>query len=141
MQRVFLRHFDIGRNGKVPTRQTILNWVTQFRTTASVVNKKPPGRPQTVRTPENVRRLAHVFQRRPQRSARCHSIALRLTPRTSKIDLTTDAVILNCLTQFNIVWRVGTFPFLPMSKCRRKSRCITVAESLFLKKTFPQQYN
>jgi hypothetical protein len=37
MQRVFRRHFDIGRNGKVPTRQTILNWITQFRTTASVV--------------------------------------------------------------------------------------------------------
>ena len=45
-QRVFRRHFDIGRNGKVPTRQTILNWVTQFRTTASIVNKKPPGRPR-----------------------------------------------------------------------------------------------
>ena len=35
--------------------------------------------------------------------------------------LTMDAVVLNCVTQFNIVWRVGTFPFLPMSKCRRKS--------------------
>jgi len=52
-QRVFRRHFDIRRNGKVPTRLTILNWVTQFRTTASIVNKKPPGRPRTVRTPEN----------------------------------------------------------------------------------------
>jgi len=49
--------------------------------------------------------------------------------------LTMDAVVLNCVTQFNIVWRVGTFPFLPMSKCR-KTRCITVAESLFLKKRF-----
>jgi transposase len=64
-QRVF-RHFDIGRNGKVPTRQTILNWVTQFRTTASNDDKKPPGRPRTVRTPENVRRVAHAFQRSPQ---------------------------------------------------------------------------
>jgi hypothetical protein len=80
-QRVF-QHFDIGRNGKVPTRQTILNWVTQFRTTASIVNKKPPGRPRTVRTPENVRRVAHAFQRSLQRSARPHSIALHLTPRT-----------------------------------------------------------
>ena len=62
-QRVFRRHFDIGRNGKVPTRQTILNWVTQFRTTASIVNKKPPGRHQTVRTPENVRRVDTVRQR------------------------------------------------------------------------------
>jgi hypothetical protein len=83
-QRVFRRHFDIERNGKVPTRQTILNWVTQFRTTASIVNKKPPGRPRTVRTPENLRRVAHAFRRSPQRSARHHSIALRLS---SKSDL------------------------------------------------------
>jgi len=47
--------------------------------------------------------------------------------------LTMDAVGLNCVTQFNIVWRVGTFPFLPMSKCRRKTRHVTVGESLFLK--------
>ena len=71
-QRVF-RHFDIGRNGKVPTCQTILNWVTQFRTTASIVNKKPSGRPRTVRTPENVSRVVHAFQRSPQRSVRRHS--------------------------------------------------------------------
>jgi len=44
-----------------------------------------------------------------------------------------DAVALNCVTHFNIVWRVWTFLFLPMSKCRRKTRHVTVAESLFLK--------
>jgi len=59
-----------------------LNWVTQFRTITSIVNKKPPGRPRTVRTPENVRRVAHAFQRSPQRSARRHSFALHSTPRT-----------------------------------------------------------
>jgi len=74
-QRVFRRHFDIGRNEKVPTRQTTLNWVTQFRTTTSIVNKKPPGRPRTVRTPENTRRVAHAFQRSPQRSARSHHLS------------------------------------------------------------------
>jgi len=68
-QRVFRRHFDIGRNGKVQTSQTILNWVTQFRTTAFIVNKKPSGRPRAVRTAENVRRVAHAFQHGPQRSA------------------------------------------------------------------------
>jgi hypothetical protein len=47
--------------------------------------------------------------------------------------LTTDAVVLNCVTKFNIVWRVRTFPFLPMSKCRRKTRCVTVPDSLFIK--------
>ena len=46
--------------------------------------------------------------------------------------LTMDAVVLNCVTQFNIVWRVGTFPFLPMSKCHWKTHFFTVAESLFL---------
>ena len=46
--------------------------------------------------------------------------------------MTMDAVVLNCVTRLNIVWRVGTFPFLPMSRCRRKTRCVTVAESLFL---------
>jgi hypothetical protein len=53
--------------------------------------------------------------------------------------LTIDAVILNCVTQFNIVRCVGTFPFLPMPKCSRKTRRVTVAESLFIIKTFPQQ--
>jgi len=46
---------------------------------------------------------------------------------------TVDAVVLNCVTQFNIFWCVGTFPSHLMSKCRRKTRCITVTESLFLK--------
>jgi len=79
-QRVFRRHFDIGKNGKVPTRQTILNWVTQFRTTASIVDKKTPGRPRTVGTPENVRRVAHAFPRSPQRS-----VSLRLRPYLQKV--------------------------------------------------------
>jgi len=46
---------------------------------------------------------------------------------------TMDAVVLNCVTQFNIVWCVGTFSFPLISKCRRKTRCVTVAGSLFLK--------
>ena len=50
VKRVFRRHFDIGGNGKVPIRKTILNWVTRFRTAASVVNKEPSGRPRPVNT-------------------------------------------------------------------------------------------
>jgi len=56
-RRVFRRHFD------TPNSITILNWITQFRTDSSIVNKKPPGRPRTVRTPENMRRVSHAFQR------------------------------------------------------------------------------
>jgi hypothetical protein len=72
-QRVFRRHFDIGMNGKVPTRQTILNWVTQFKITASIVDKKAPRRSRTLQTPQNVRRVAHAFQRSPQHSVRLTS--------------------------------------------------------------------
>jgi hypothetical protein len=39
------KHFNIGRNGNVPTRQTILNRVAQFGSTATSLSKKNPGRP------------------------------------------------------------------------------------------------
>jgi hypothetical protein len=55
LTRVFRRNFDIGRNGRVPTRQTILNWVKEFRTTASAVDRKSPGHPPTIsQIPQNM---------------------------------------------------------------------------------------
>jgi hypothetical protein len=50
-----------------------------------------------------------------------------------------EAVVLNCLTQFNIVWRVGTFQFLPMSKCRLRNTLRYGSGIFVFKKTFPQQ--
>ena len=41
-QRLFRRHFSVGRHGAVPSRNTILLWVNNFRATGSVVKKKPP---------------------------------------------------------------------------------------------------
>jgi hypothetical protein len=108
MQRVFRRHFDIGRNGKVPTRHTILNWVIQFRTTASIVNKKPSGRLRTVRTPENVRRVSHAFQRSPQRSARRHSVALHLSPKS------VSTVNARCSTDQRCMMTEGFKPLYPV---------------------------
>jgi hypothetical protein len=46
----------------------------------------------------------------------------------------TEAVDLTWLTQFKMVWHVGTLPFLPMLKCFLNLCCVWVAESLFLKK-------
>jgi hypothetical protein len=46
---------------------------------------------------------------------------------------TADAVVQNFLTQFKMVCHVGTLPFLPMPKCHLNTRCVSVAESLFLK--------
>ena len=101
-RRVF-RHFDIGRKGKVTIHQTILKWVTQFRTTASIVKKKPLRRPRTVQIPENVRRVAHAFQRSPQRSARRHSIALQLNPRTVRRILHEDLKFKLCNNFFPVI--------------------------------------
>jgi hypothetical protein len=110
-QSVFRRHFDMGTKGKVPTHQTILNWVTQFRTTASIVNKKPPGRPRTVRTLENVRRVTHAFQRSPHVSACRHSIALHLNPRTVRRILREDLNVMifhvayHCLASYDLIFK------------------------------------
>lgn len=81
-QRELRRRFNIGRNGKVPTRQTILNWVENFRLTASALPKKNSGRPRTVRTPENVERVRTAILQSPQRSARRHSVALHMSDRS-----------------------------------------------------------
>jgi hypothetical protein len=53
-QHEFMKHFNIGRNGKVSTRQTILNWASQFRSTAFAMPKYTPRRPRSLRNPENV---------------------------------------------------------------------------------------
>jgi hypothetical protein len=55
--------------------QTILNWVSQFRSTASALPKKNPGCPQSVRNPENVGRVQVVLQQ-SHVAVRWHSVAL-----------------------------------------------------------------
>jgi hypothetical protein len=40
-QRIFLKHFNIARHGKVPCRSTIQLRVENFRTSASGLEKKP----------------------------------------------------------------------------------------------------
>jgi hypothetical protein len=43
-QHQLTKRFNTGINGKVPIRQTILHWVSQFKSTA-FLPKKNPGRP------------------------------------------------------------------------------------------------
>jgi hypothetical protein len=71
-QREFKKHLSIGRNGMVPTSQTILNLVNQFRSTTSTstLPKKNPGPPRSVRNPENVESVRVALQQNPRRSAR-----------------------------------------------------------------------
>ena len=53
-QRAFRTRFALGRNASVPDRKTILLWISNLRATGSTLKRKSPGRPRTVRTPENV---------------------------------------------------------------------------------------
>jgi hypothetical protein len=77
-QREFRKHHSTESNGKVPMRQTILNWVSQFRSTASALSENP-ARPRSVRNPENVERMRVALHQSPRRSARRHSVALRMS--------------------------------------------------------------
>ncbi|KDR07961.1 hypothetical protein L798_01616 [Zootermopsis nevadensis] len=57
VQRLFSKQFNVERRGNILDRNTILRRVDAFRTTGSVMKKKPPGLPASVRTPENVERV------------------------------------------------------------------------------------
>jgi hypothetical protein len=42
-QQIFCRHFNIHWNDSVPSRNTVLLWVRNFKETVSAVKKKPSG--------------------------------------------------------------------------------------------------
>lgn len=81
-QRHFRRHFNVGRQGHVPSRNTILLWVNTFRTTGSTLKQKPKGRPRSVRTPENVERVRQAVLTSPHRPARRQAATLGISDRT-----------------------------------------------------------
>lgn len=89
-QRRFRQRFNTGRRGRVPERHTIRRWVDQFRATASAVNKTPPGRPRTVRTPENIERVRSAIDRSPRRSATRHAALLHVSDRSVRRILHSD---------------------------------------------------
>lgn len=78
VQRDFRIHFNVGRHGAVPSRPTIMKWVTSFRTTGNIMAKKPPGATRTVRSLENIDRVRTAMTTSPGRSARRHASALHI---------------------------------------------------------------
>jgi len=68
-QRICLRHFNVHRKDSVPSRNTLLLWVRNFRETASAAKRKPPGRGPSLKTPKNIERVRQAFVRNPRRSA------------------------------------------------------------------------
>ena len=55
-QQLFHCRFNIGHHGNIPSRNTILRWVTSFRERGTIMKKKPPGPVATARTPVHVER-------------------------------------------------------------------------------------
>jgi len=77
VQRLFCRKFYVERRGAIlPDRNTILRWVEAFRTTRSVMKRKPPGLPCSVRTPEDVDTVRRAVLASPRRLARRQALAL-----------------------------------------------------------------
>jgi hypothetical protein len=89
-QRAFRTRFALGQNASVPDRKTILLWISNLRATRSTLKRKSPGRPRTVRTPENVEAVRASIQQSPKRSARKHAMALGISSRSLRRILHTD---------------------------------------------------
>jgi len=81
-QRAFHRHFRLSRRASIPDRKTILLWVSNMRATGSTLKRKPPGRPGSVRTPENVQRVRSSIKPSPRHSTRKHTTALGISARS-----------------------------------------------------------
>ena len=88
--RNFRNHFQLRRRDPVPDRKTVLLWVKNFRATGSALKQKPPGRPRSVRTSENIEIVKESILRSPKRSARKHSAALSLSVRSVRRILKSD---------------------------------------------------
>ena len=78
-QRLFRTHFKLGRHDPVPSRNTILLWIKNFRKNGSALKRRSTGRPRTSTTPENAMAVKASVQQSPQRSARKHAAALRIS--------------------------------------------------------------
>ena len=74
------RGFRRERNQQeAPCPNAIRRWVRQWREECSVTCKKPPGRPSSVCTPDNIARVLASVSRSPKRSAPKHDQALRMS--------------------------------------------------------------
>ena len=89
-QGAFRTRFALGRNASVPDRKTILLWISHLRATGSTLKRKSPGRPRTIRTPENVEAVRASIQKSPNPSARKLAMALEKSSRSLRRILHAD---------------------------------------------------
>ena len=79
VQRLFRRKFNVEHQDAIPDRNTILRWVEAFRTTGSVMKRKPPGLLRSVRTPENADTVRRAVLASPRHSTRRQALALGMS--------------------------------------------------------------
>ena len=79
-QRRFRIHFNVPRHGGIPSRKTILQWVSKLENSGSLLDVKH-GPPKTI-TPENEARARQAFERSLHRSARKQARVLGLSRRS-----------------------------------------------------------
>ena len=85
------RGFRRERNQQVaPSPNAIHRWIRQWREEGSVTCKNPPGRPSSVRTPDNIVRVLASVSHSPRQSARKHAQALRMSDRSVQHILHSD---------------------------------------------------
>ncbi|XP_025266325.1 uncharacterized protein LOC105254594 isoform X2 [Camponotus floridanus] len=80
--REFRKKFQIARTKPVFSDNTLRLWVKNFRETGSVLKKKPPGPPLTVRTSPTIAKVRLSLENSPSRSARLHAQNLKISDRT-----------------------------------------------------------
>jgi hypothetical protein len=78
-QWIFCRNFNIHQNGSIPSPNTVLLWVRNFKEIVSATKRKPPERVLSLRTPENIKCVCQAFVRNPRRSATSSAIALKMS--------------------------------------------------------------
>ena len=83
-------HFNLRGHDPVPTRNTILLWVNNFRATGSALKRKSNDRPRSARTPENVAAVKASVQQSPRRSTFKRARALKLSERSLRRILHND---------------------------------------------------
>jgi len=79
IQPLFLRPLNIPRHGRALCRNTVKEWVQNFRENSSALKSKPQSRIPTVRTPENVDMLRMATVKSARRSVRRNSAAIGLS--------------------------------------------------------------
>ena len=75
----YFRHFNIPRHGRVTCRNTIKEWVQNFRENALTIKRKLRGRIPKVWTPENVNKVRMAVVKSPWLSVMRHSAAIGLS--------------------------------------------------------------